>query len=135
MPTAEVMYEDSELRCGQSSSSSTRLLAPPSSSSPLKANFTLPELLPSGSGLRTILPSLCDLVVGHCSEIAQQRVQQGWVGRRVGLGSAPLCFGDLGQQRCGSDPPRGVKLRHVERLPELVVGRVRAAAAGCGVKA
>lgn len=56
------------------------------------------------------------------------------MGRRVDLGSAPLCLGDLGQQRCGSGQPRGVKLRHIERSPELVVGRVLAAAAGCRVK-
>lgn len=33
VPTDEVMYRGLELRCGQSSSSSTRLPAPPSSSS------------------------------------------------------------------------------------------------------
>lgn len=36
----------------------------------------LPELLPNSPGLQTIvLPSLCDLVVGQHSEMAQQRVQ------------------------------------------------------------
>lgn len=70
----------------------------------------LPELLPNSPGLETIvLPSLRDLVVGHVSEMAQQRVQQGWeecVGGRVGLGPTLLCISYLNQLQCGLDQPQ-----------------------------
>lgn len=116
MPTNQAMYWGLELCHSQSSSGCMCLLAPPYSSHPPPpppAYLMLPELLPSSSGLRTILPSFCDLVVGHRSEMAQQRVQQGWeecVGGMVALGSTPLCISYLNQQRCGSDQPKQVNV-------------------------
>lgn len=130
MPTNEAMYWGLELCHSQSSSGCMCLLAPPSSPSPQPILCYL-SFCQAVSGLRTILPSFCDLVVGHRSEMAQQGVQQGWeecVGGMVVLGSTPLCIGYLNpaavwfrsakaSERALPSGPCWLKLRRVKRSP------------------